>query len=108
MSFVDSCAFGDAADLGDIGVQRGHAFEGSTSEAVLLEVMKVGHTMHEDVGALSERDQVVVDGGVAREDDGAVRRVETVGESGKRPAVRNGDGRDPNHVIFEDGDRDGP
>src|SRR4029077_11716362 len=34
---ADSGAFGDAADLGDIGVQRGHPLQGGTGEAVPLE-----------------------------------------------------------------------
>ena len=40
---ADSGAFGDAADLGDIGVQRGHPLQRGTSEAVPLEVAEVGN-----------------------------------------------------------------
>jgi hypothetical protein len=36
--------------------------------------------MHEDVGIPGESDQVVVDGGVAGEDDRAVRSVESIRE----------------------------
>jgi hypothetical protein len=104
--FVDARAFGDAADLGDIGVKRGHSLQRSAGEAVSLEVAEVGNTVDEDVGPLREGDQIVVDGGVAREHDGPVRGVEAVRESRNRPAVRHCNGADPNGLIFEHGDRD--
>ena len=102
---VDAGAFGDASDLGDIGVQRGHPFEGGTGEAVPLEVAEVGDLVDEDVGTLGEGDQVVVHGGVAGEHDRAVRGVETVRQSRNRPAVRHGDGGDLDRSVVEDDDR---
>ena len=50
---ADSGAFGDAADLGDIGVQCGHPLEAEPVEAVPFEVAEVGNFVDEDVGALS-------------------------------------------------------
>jgi hypothetical protein len=102
---ADSCAFGDAADFGDVGVQRGHPFEGGAGDAVPLEVAEVGNMVDEDAGIAGEGDQVVVDGGVAGEHDGAVRGVETVRESRNRPAVGHCDGGDPDNSVVEDDDR---
>jgi hypothetical protein len=103
--FVDSRAFGDAPDLADIGVERGHPFQGSTGDAVPLKVVKVGNRVDEDVRTLGQGDEIVIHAGVAREHDGAVRGVETVGESRNRPPVRHRDGCDPNSFVFEDDDR---
>ena len=99
--FTDSCPFGDAPDLGDVGVQRGHPLD----DAVPREVAEVGNVMDEDVGTLGEGDQIVVHGGVAREHDGAVRGGETVRESRDRPAVRHGDSGDADNSVVEDDDR---
>ena len=52
--------FGDASDVGDIGVQRGHPFQGSAGGAVPLQVAQVGNVVDEDVGPLGQGDQVVV------------------------------------------------
>jgi len=57
---ADPCAFGDAPDLGDVGVQRGHPLERLTRDAVPLEVVQVGDLVDEDLGPLRERDQAVV------------------------------------------------
>ena len=75
---ADSGAFGDAADLGDIGVQRSHPLQGGTGKAVPLEVAEVSNLVDEDVGAPGQGDQIVVHGGVAREHHRAVRGVKTV------------------------------
>jgi hypothetical protein len=72
---ADSCPFGDAPDFGDVGVQPGHPFQGSTGDAVPLEVAEVGDVVDEDAGPLGEGDQVLVHRGVAGEHDGAVRGV---------------------------------
>ena len=62
---ADPCAFGNAPDLVDIGVQRGHPLQSGTGEAVPPEVAEVGNLMDEKIGALGQRDQIVVHGGVA-------------------------------------------
>ena len=49
---ADSGAFGDATDLSDIGVQRGHPLQGGAGEAVPFEVAEVGNLVNEDVSAL--------------------------------------------------------
>ena len=49
---ADSGPFGDAADLGDIGMQRDHPLQGGIGEAVPLEVAEVGNLVDEDVGPL--------------------------------------------------------
>jgi hypothetical protein len=100
-----SCAFGDAPDVGDVGVQRGHPFQGCPGDAMPLEVAQVSDVMDEDVGALGEGDQVVVHRGVAGEHDGAVRGVETVRESRKGMAVCHSDGGYPDNSVVEDEDR---
>ncbi len=46
---ADPRAFGDAADLGDIGVQPGLPFQGRTGRAVPLQIVKVGDLVNEDV-----------------------------------------------------------
>ena len=92
---ADSGALGDAADLGDIGVQPGHPLQGRTREAVPLEIAQVGNVVDEDVGAVGQGDQVVVHRGVAGEHHRAVRGVEAVAERRDRPAVRHRHGGDP-------------
>lgn len=72
---------------------------------MLLEVGEVGNLVDENVGTLSEGDQIVVDGGVAGEHNRAVGGIETVGQSGNRPSVGHRDARDPNGVVFEDNHR---
>jgi hypothetical protein len=57
---ADSGAFGDAADLSDIGVQRGHPLQGGAGKAVPLEIAEVGNLVDENVGALGQGDQIVV------------------------------------------------
>jgi len=54
---ADSGAFGDASDVGDIGVKRGHPFQGGTGGAVPLQVTEVGDVVDEDVGTLGEGDE---------------------------------------------------
>ena len=56
---ADPGAFGDAPDLGDIGVQRGHPLQRGTGEAMPLEVAEVSNLVDEDVGALGQGDQIV-------------------------------------------------
>ena len=104
MRVIES-ALGDAPDLRDVGVQRGHPPERLTGDAVPLQVAQVGDLMDQDVGPLREGDQVVVRGGVAGEHDGAVRGVEPVGECRDRMAVRHRDGGDPHRIVLGDGDR---
>ena len=99
--FVHVCAFGDAADLGDIGMELRHSLEVGAGKAVSLEVVEVCHLVDEHVGIPGESDQVFVHRGVTREHDRAVRSIETVGESRVRVAVRHGDSRDPDDLIFE-------
>ena len=52
--FADSGAFGDATDLGDIGVQRGHPGQFGIVHAVAPQVTQVGHLVDQDVGALGQ------------------------------------------------------
>ena len=70
------------------------------------DIAEVGNVVDEIVGVLGESDQIVVHCGVAREHHGPVRGVETIGQSGYRMAVRDGNGRDPDNSIVEDDDRD--
>ena len=102
---ADPRAFGDTPDLGDIGVQPGLPFQGRTGRAVPLEIVKVGDLVNEDVRPLCEGDQVIVDGGVTGEHDGAVRGVETVRQRRNRVAVRHGHGGDPDGSVVDDGHR---
>ncbi len=74
--------------------RSGLPFQGGAGDAVPLEVAEVGDMVDEDVRPLGQGDQVVVHGGVAGEDDRAVRGVETVPQGRNRPAVRHGDGGD--------------
>jgi len=97
-----ACALGHAADLGDVGVQSGHPVQGGTRDAMPLEVAEVGDLVNEDVGALSQGDQVVIHGGVAGEHHGAVRGVETVRQRRNRVAVGDRDGGDPDNFVAED------
>ena len=102
---ADPRAFGDAPDLGDVGVQPGLPFQGRTGRAVPLEIVKVGDLVNEDVRPLCEGDQVIVDGGVTGEHDGAVRGVETVRQRRNRVAVRHGHGGDPDSSVVGHGHR---
>ena len=102
---VGSGALGDAPDLGDIRVQRGHPFEFGTCGAVQLEIAEVGHVVDQNVRILGEGDQIVVHGGVAGEHHRAVRSVETVRQSRNRMAVGHCDGGDLDDPVFEDDDR---
>jgi len=102
---VGSGALGDAPDLGDIRVQRGHPFEFGTCGAVPLEIAEVGHVVDQNVRILGEGDQIVVHGGVAGEHHRAVRSVETVRQSRNRMAVGHCDGGDLDDPVFEDDDR---
>jgi hypothetical protein len=52
--FGNACALGDAPDLGDVGVKRGHPLEGGAGGAVPLEVAEVGDTVDEYVGTLGD------------------------------------------------------
>ena len=102
---ADPGALGDAADLGDVGVQRGHPHQFGPGRAVSFQVAEVGHLVNEDVGLLGQGDQIVVHRGVAGEHDRAVRGVETVTQSRNRMAVRHRDGGDPDRSVVEDHDR---
>jgi hypothetical protein len=51
--FVDSCAFGDAADVGDVGVQYGHPNQAAPGHAVPFQVAEVRDLMDEDVGIVA-------------------------------------------------------
>ena len=102
---MHSCAFSDAADLGDICMERRHSLEGGSRKAVSPEVVEICHLVDEDVGIPGERDQVFIYRGITGEHDRAVRSIETVGQSRVRVAVRHGDSRDPDDLIFKNGDR---
>jgi hypothetical protein len=102
---ADPRAFGDAADLGDVGMQPGHPGQFGVVGAVPLEVTQVGDLVDEDVGPPGQGDQGVVHAGVAGECDGAVRCVEPVGQRRNRPAVRHGHGGDLDDPVVEDDDR---
>ena len=104
--FTNSGPFGNASDLADIGVQRGHSLQRGPGDAVQLEVCEVGYLVDEDVGALREGDQILVHGGVPREHDGTADGVETVGQGRNSPAMGDRDGGDPNGIVFEDYNRD--
>jgi hypothetical protein len=67
--FVDPCSFGNVPDVGDVGVQGRHSFTGGAAQPLTLEVAEVCDLVHKDIGVLSEGDEVIVDGGVAGEDD---------------------------------------
>jgi hypothetical protein len=99
--FVDVRAFGDVTDLGDIRVKLGHSLKGGAGQAVSLEVVEVSYLMDEDIGIPGESDQVFVHGGVAREDDGAVRSIETVREGRVRVSVCHPDSCHPDNPVFE-------
>lgn len=99
---ADTGTLGDSTNLADVSVKRGYPFEGGTCEAVPLQIAKVGHLMHQDVRTPGNPNQVVVDGGVAREDDRAIGRVEAEGEGGDRVAVHHRHGGDVNGSVFED------
>jgi hypothetical protein len=47
---ADPGALGDAADLGDVGVQPGHPLERLARDAVPLQVAQVGDLVNQDVG----------------------------------------------------------
>jgi hypothetical protein len=76
-----------------------------TAGAVPLEVAKIGNAVDEDVGPLGQGDQIAVHGGVTREHDRAVGRVETVRKRRNRAAVGHGDGGDPDNSVVENDDR---
>jgi hypothetical protein len=97
--------FGHAADLADVGVQRGHPGQFELVRAVPCQVVQVGHLVHEDVGSVGQRDQVLVHGGVAGEHHRPVRRVEPVRQRRDRPAVRDRHRPDPDGGILEHHDR---
>ena len=98
---MDLCAFGDSTYIGDIGLKLGHSLEGGAGQAVSLEVVEIRHLVDEDFGIPGESDQAFVHGGVTRENDGAVRSIETVGEGRVRVSMRYRDGRHPDNPVFE-------
>ena len=102
---ADASALGDSSDLADVGVKRGHPFEGGPGEPVPLQVAEVGHLVDEYVGTLGERHQIVVDGSVARKDDRAVAGVEAERESWDGVAVHDRHCGDLDGSIFEDDQR---
>jgi hypothetical protein len=97
--------FGHAPDLGDVDEQRGHPGQFGVVRALSPEVVQVGHLVHQDVSPVGQRDQVVVDGGIAGEHQRPVRGVEPVGQRRDRPAVRHPYRPDPDRGILEDHDR---
>jgi hypothetical protein len=62
--FTDSCAFGDTADLVDIRVERGHSSKVGASKTVALQIVEVGHLVHEDIGASGESYELIVHCGI--------------------------------------------
>ena len=101
-----SGAFGDPADLGDVGEQRGRPVQLGPVGAVPGQVAEVGHLVDQDVGPLSQRDQVLVQRGVAGEHHRPVGGVEPVGQRRHRPPVHHRHRGDPDRGVGDHHDRD--
>ena len=61
--FADFCEFGDGPDFRNAGVQRGHPLKGLAGDTVPLQIAEIGDLVDEDVGIVSEADQVISDSG---------------------------------------------